>query len=303
MKMEKLTPSTNILYDIDIHNFISSNTNKDLSIIYFSNHSDKNLCSSISNIISIDSVSMPSHFLVAKYIKPILRNFNSKEILIAIDIDDNVSFMYMKYLISNLIYLFKLFKQYHIQFNFNYKVYPIVSILSCSSGNPYFNDICIALKTLLINSKKAQYEIIYDYICKYLDDEFSSKKICGFCNNICDASRAGYTKYKFNGCCYTINYGLGGVVLSHTPCQYLVNGHCIANCISCKLHTCYFLRLKNIEYTTQSILLLNCFFSYKQHMVLRNNFFKKKEEIIIKLLHVNYIPSIFYYPLGMYKIN
>lgn len=295
-----------ILYDIDVIDFISSNINKNLSVIYFSNNLNveiHRLSAYKDNIIFISEIPMPFQCFSLKHINNTIVKQLSSEVIIAIDINDNVSFKYMKYLINNLIHLFKIIKKHNIKLSYAYNNSTISSILSCSTSNPYFDDICTTFKALLSNSKKEQYEIIYDYVCTYLDNKFTYKNICGFCNDVCDASRAGLTKYKINGCCYTIDYGPGGIIRDHKPCKYLVDRHCIANCISCKLHTCYYLKMKNIEFKIKDILLLNCFFSYKQWFVLKYNVFKTKEEILEKLLRVNFIPSILYYPFSLYKIN
>lgn len=306
MKFENIMLSKKILYDVNIPNFISSNSNSNLTIIYFSNHINdtiQKLNIKKNNIIFVTQHSMSPQYFSFKHVNANMFKHLSHKVMIAIDIDDKVSFKYMKYLIKNLIHLFKILKRRKIKLNYTYNNFTILSILSCQASNPFFGDICTTFKALLSNSKKKQYEIIYDYVCTYLDNEFTCKNICGFSNNICAASRAGLTQYKINGCCYTIEYGPGGIILDHKPCKYLVDKHCVASCISCKLHTCYFLKMKNIEYKIKNILLLNCFFSHKQWFVLKYNVFKTKEEILEKLLHVKFIPSIFYYPLSLYKIN
>lgn len=306
MKFKNITFSEKILYDVNIPNFISSNSNSSLTVIYFSNHitdTIKKLNIKKNNILFITQHSMLPQYHSFKHISTSIFKHLSNEVTIAIDIDDNVSFGYMKYLIKNLILLFKMLKKRNIKVNYTYQNFTMLSILSCQASNPFFDDICTTLEALLSNSQKKQYEIIYDYVCTYLDNEFTCKNICEFFNNTCAASRAGLTQYKYNGCCYTVEYGPVGIILGHKPCKYLVNKHCVANCISCKLHTCYFLKMKNIEYKIKNILLLNCFFSHKQWLVLKYNAFTTKEEILQKLLHVKFIPSIFYYPFSLYKIN
>lgn len=306
MTLKDATNLEKILYDIDIIDFISSNINKNLSVIYFTNNLNAEihkLSEYKDNIIFVSEIPIPFQCFSLKHINNTIVKQLSSEVIIAIDINDNVSFKYMKYLINNLIHLFKIIKKHNIKLSYTYNNSTILSILSCSTNNPYFDDIYTTFKALLSNSKKEEYEIVYDHVCSYLDNEFTCKNICGFCNDVCDASRAGLTKYEINGCCYTIDYGPGGIILDHKPCKYLVDRHCIANCISCKLHTCYYLKMKNIEFKIKDILLLNCFFSYKQYFVLKYNVFKTKQEIIEKLLRVKFIPAIFYYPFSLYKIN
>lgn len=306
MYFKDIIPSKKVIYDLAIIDFLSSNEENNLSIIYFSNKEIseiQKLSRYKDNIIFISKFTMPFQCFSLKHINNKILKHLSNKIVIAIDLDNNVSYTYMKYLINNLIHLFKIMKKHNIEFRYTHNNSTILSVLSCTSTHKYFEDICMSFNALLSNSKKKQYEIVYDYVCNYLDNEFTCKNICGFSNDVCNASRAGLTKYKLNGCCYTINYGPGGIIREHTPCKYLVDRHCIANCISCKLHTCYYLKIKNIQFKINDILLLKCFFSYKQHFVLKYNVFKTREEILEKLLHVNFIPFIIYYPLALYKIN
>ena len=85
-------------------------------------------------------------------------------------------------------------------------------------------------------------------------------------------------------------------------CQYLNCNKCSIKSISCKLFTCNSLQKKGIKYDTHEILLLDCFFNNKQHLILSKNFFKTKEEIINKLLEKNYEPYFLYYIKGKYRI-
>lgn len=303
MDFKKITDSKNILYNINIDDFISSNINTNCSVIYFTNKLITDIHLSKANIINISTNYSNTNGILFKKIDHRILKYLSKQNIIIINIDDNPSFKYMKYLIKNLSYLFKLSKKYNINLTYRYNNHDILCALSCNTSMQYWGDICTAFKAFLSDSQYKKLEIIYDYVCSYLDKQFIDKNLCGFCDDVCDASRNGLTHYKINGCCYTFVYGPGGIIIDHKPCQYLVDRHCIANCISCKLYTCYYLKSKNIQFKIREILLLNCFFTFKQHLVLKYNVFKTKEEILNKLMHVNFIPYIIYYPLSLYKIN
>lgn len=306
MNERNTTLNKKMLYNIDIVNFLSSTSHQKINVIYFGNTLNKeilNLGSLKNNIIFISQQYVPSQYISLKCINKKILKYLSEKFVIAIDIDNNVSFKYMKYFISNLIRLFQLLKKHNIEFKYFYQDCILYSIASYSPNHPYFKDINVAFEALFSGTLKKQYEIVYDYVCDFLDNEFTCKNICGFSNNICNASRAGLTQCKTNGCCYTITYGPGGIMLGHEPCKYLINKSCSAKCISCKLHTCYYLKMKNIEFKIKDILLLNCFFSYKQWLVLKYNVFKSKDEIINKLLQIRFIPCVLCYPLALYKIN
>ncbi len=287
------------MYDLDIADFISHNNIN--SIIYFSNK--PTLSIKHNNLIVIsDSINNFKGMKLKKVNKNILKYISGSSI-ICIDLDTTVTFEYINYLINNLIHLFELLHKHNLALNFNYNNSNVVAMLSFNSDVKYFNDICTSFSALVAQNKLEQYEIIYDAVCQYLDNEFSSKNLCDFCDNVCIAARNVMTYHKVNGCCYTYNYGPGGILISRPPCKYLVNSHCVADCISCKLHTCNYLTLQNIQFKIKDILLLNCFFSHKQHLVIKYNVFKTRQEILDKLIHIKHIPLIFLCIFGLYKIN
>lgn len=73
--------------------------------------------------------------------------------------------------------------------NYRYNNTNVIAILTCKDSMKYFKDICTTFKALSEKSLKGQYEIIYDAVCNYLDNEFIQKNLCGFCNDVCIASR------------------------------------------------------------------------------------------------------------------
>ena len=109
--MNLKTATNKILHDIDIIDFISSNINNNLSVIYFSNKPNTEihkLSEYSDNLIFVSKTSMPFQCFSIKHINNNIVKHLSSEIIIAIDINDNVSFNYMKYLINNLIHLFEI---------------------------------------------------------------------------------------------------------------------------------------------------------------------------------------------------
>ena len=101
------------------------------------------------------------------------------------------------------------------------------------------------------------------------------------------------------GCCYTFKYSPNPfakeLLTNVKQCHFLNCKKCSIKSISCKLFTCKSLQKKGIKFNSHKILLLDCFFNKKQHLILNKNFFKTKDEIINKLLENNYEPYFIYY--------
>ena len=208
MNLKNAKNLNNIIYDVSLFDLASSNPSN-LSIIYFSNKpfDEINIINSIDNIIYISNTKTSFSGICFKQINKSMIKYLTTKFIIFIDIDDTVSFKYMKFLLNNIKNLFKLLEKYKIEFKCIYNNSNISAILSCNPKNAYFNDIVTCFKVLSSNSKREAYSIIYDYICDYLDSEFHSKNLCDFCDDVCIASRNGFTQNKINGCCYSYIYG------------------------------------------------------------------------------------------------
>lgn len=119
---------------------------------------------------------------------------------------------------------------------------------------------------------------IYDYMCNYLDDEFTKFNLCDFRNNKCVSKRnlecKGYKDPVIYGCCYT----MGRV------CPNLCNGRCTIKCLPCKFFTCRYLEKRGIKYRPWDYLVIRLFFSYRQMIILDRAIYTPKEEIMDKLL-------------------
>lgn len=166
-------------------------------------------------------------------------------------------------------------------------------------------DFINTLYALSIKNQKSKYEFIYDTACKYLDSQFMQNNYCDFKNDQCFANRNNSTVHCDMGCCYSFEYAsfFEPTFIKNTQlCKYIKNKTCSISCISCKLFTCKALRKQNIHFAINKYLLLNCFFNPKQHLILKHNFFKTKEEIITKLLEKNHSPYFIYYITNKYRI-
>ena len=140
-------------------------------------------------------------------------------------------------------------------------------------------DLIRAIKIVLLKRKIDRYEYIYDVACNYLDNEFITKNICDFKNDKCFAKR------DFNctcGCCRHFKHFFSNKLVQ---CEYLIDKHCSAKCLPCKMFTCdEIIKRKNIKYRFKDIFLLDKFFNPIQKIVILMNCFNKKETIIKRLL-------------------
>ena len=173
----------------------------------------------------------------------------------------------------------------------------------------YSDEIPSALKALLIADKRERYNFVYDEAFLQLNKIWSKNNPCNFCDNRCIASRKHHAAHETDGCCYSFEYSKNPSSFSflkniHT-CKYLGNDkHCLTQNISCKLFVCKYLKKNsnfNIDYYN-NCLLLNSFFSKKQALILKYNFFRTREEIIDKLLEKNNLPYVLYYLFDSYRI-
>lgn len=178
---------------------------------------------------------------------------------------NNVNLLYRKFR------LYKFLSHFNINFIINYcgKEYTL--------NDEYPQELGIILNmTDILNTrnKKEKYNKIYDRACNYLDNEFRTKNICDFKNDIC-ISRRNFKSNPKNypliyGCCFT----------KGRVCPNLINYSCSIKCLSCKLFTCRYLTKKHIKYRINDILLLKLFFNLRQKEVISNQLFTDEDEFI-----------------------
>ncbi len=120
-----------------------------------------------------------------------------------------------------------------------------------------------------------RYSYIYDIVCDYLDNEFITKDICGFKDNVCKSVKnKSHCSDSLNGCCYGHNRGL---------CPHFQNNKCTIKSLSCKLFTCRYLKKNHISYKVNDIVLLKYFFNLRQKFIISTSIFKDKSEILLLL--------------------
>lgn len=234
--------------------------------------------------------------------KSFLRNIKNNLLII---INPNVDYENAKFIIKNLIHLKTITQKLHINLNSTFNNELILGIIL--EGNKTFeNDFTVALNALNSLTLRECYIKIYDSVCEFLDNEFSRNNYCEFKDNKCFANRNKTSAQPTMGCCYSFKYSQNpfakDLLTDVKQCQYLNCATCSIKSISCKLFTCNSLQKKGIKFNTHKILLLDCFFNNKQHLILSKSIFKTKEQIINKLLEKNYEPYFLYYLIGKYRI-
>ena len=121
---------------------------------------------------------------------------------------------------------------------------------------------------------RKRYEIIYDYMCDYLDKNVCV--VCDFKNNKCIGNRMGTSVHKENGCCYFRNEGF---------CKLFKNKKCTNPNISCKLFMCPLAEKKmGFHSLPKNYFLLKYYFNFVQRDILRYSYRKPKKDCIEDLL-------------------
>ena len=132
-----------------------------------------------------------------------------------------------------------------------------------------------AIEIIKVKDVRKRYSIIYDEICKYLNNDFLKNEYCDFIDNKCIAQRKHkmYPPHKKNGCCF----------MEIRKCPNLKAGRCMVECISCKLFCCKHLEKRGIGYWGREIIFLQAFFNKKQRKHIVFDFYQGKENILNKL--------------------
>lgn len=226
--------------------------------------------------------------------------FKSNTIYPALIIDFKNDYKYSISVIKKLDYLIN-FKKINFQTIFNNEN---ISFIIAN----YSADIINALELLYVSDQSKRIEYVYNNTFNKLD-YFWQNNPCDFCNNECIASRKGFNYHKYDGCCYSFEYDYRlfskSFIKNIHKCQYLgTDKKCKTQNISCRLFVCKYLKkFKHLNIDLHNFLLVQCFYSKKQKLIIQDNFFKSKEEIIEKLNEENHTPYLLYNIFCLYRIK
>lgn len=140
-----------------------------------------------------------------------------------------------------------------------------------------YNNYLEVIMLCNLKDRRERVSYIYDYLCKYFDEDMKKNNYCEFENGTCIANRLGYSVHEKDGCCYIIKKGL---------CKYLTDKGCTNPNPSCKIYMCAYLnKVKKVpNYDTKKIFLTNYLFNHKEHEFFKRHYFITKEEYINKYL-------------------
>ena len=165
----------------------------------------------------------------------------------------------------------------------------------------YNQAILDSLIAIEIEDPKERCIFTYEKFCDELDAVWKKYNPCHFCNDLCAAAKTDKRYSKPDGCC-AVTFDL--ILLkkgfftkdSFYPCPHLgkTNG-CTTQNSACKMFACRYIKKNNlIPLKPKQSLMYQCFFNPKQRLILSNNFFKTKEQLIDKLLEIDHTPLWYY---------
>jgi len=146
-----------------------------------------------------------------------------------------------------------------------------------TNSNDVQNNIII--NALNIKNRKKRITYIYDATCKFIDDFYNDKNICGFKDCQCYVQQEKNNNLKY-GCC--------------RKCLYKTDKGCPTKNLACKLFNCseVYCRRKVITYKDLKTLKV---LSLKQRIIVKSDYFSLREDILKDL----YSYSIFYSTIRM----
>ena len=212
--------------------------------------------------------------------------FKQDKFVIKIDFNELKPIMYKK-ILKRLIIIKSKCKRTKIKIGIENGTKILLGyVLNFDEKNKMQNDFLLAINAIFYNSRYERYNYIYNNVCNYLDSFFYGKNLCSFKNDYCRSDcRKENDKVQLNGCCYHGRVRWLGPLFGNVPCEYLTNEHtCGAQCISCKLFTCDYLRKKGIVFKINEILLLDVFFNPVQKFFIKYMVFTPKEKILKRLM-------------------
>lgn len=125
------------------------------------------------------------------------------------------------------------------------------------------------IKALNIKKRKDRITYIYDEACRQIDNHYKNKNICGFKNNKCYVQQK-LNNGTINGCCRL--------------CKYQSEKGCKTVNLTCKLFTCSEVEKRCKIITFDDLKILNLL-SYRNKMILKSDYFSKRENVIKDLYY------------------
>ena len=141
------------------------------------------------------------------------------------------------------------------------------------------------LKILNASRKKERLSWVYDITCEYLDNEFRTKNLCGFKNDMCECNRNKSKEKRVCSCCTRTK--------TRIVCEKFDKKRktCKIKSIGCKLFVCPYLRFKKkVKFPIKTIPYLHYFLSWRQKAIVKTAIFQDKDEVVEKLMKFYKLP-------------
>lgn len=200
-------------------------------------------------------------------------------VLFSIQIEKDTN---LKNIIKNIKNILKKCCRKELVLGIKYKEKKIIGEIIDDSSQEGQTEMIKCIEAVLIKDKRKRIEYIYDQVCKELDEKFEKNNYCDFKDDVCIGKRNCSEKVTM-GCCHRFKHPItmNGEL---KECPYLVDKHCSTQCITCKLFTCDAIKVK---FKLKNIPLIECFFNPIQKLIVKTNFFTKREKIIDRLVLFN----------------
>ena len=130
---------------------------------------------------------------------------------------------------------------------------------------------------LNMKNRKKRIEYVYDQSCKLIDRKNQGINICGFENGKCWVQRK-IKNGKCNGCC--------------RKCIYQTSNGCSTKNLSCKLFNCTEVRSRYNVIRYNDLILLKLL-SKKNQIIIKSDYFSKREDVLKDLYSYSFIYSTF----------
>lgn len=141
------------------------------------------------------------------------------------------------------------------------------------------------LKILNASCKRERLSLVYDITCDYLDNEFRTKNLCGFKNDMCECNRNKPKDKQVCSCCTRTKTR---IVCKNFDKKRKI---CKIKSIGCKLFVCPYLYFKKkVRFPMRKIPYIHYFLSWRQKAIVNTAIFQDKDEVMDKLMKFYKMP-------------
>lgn len=126
------------------------------------------------------------------------------------------------------------------------------------------NMLSLVINALNIKKRKDRITFVYDETCKFVDEFYGGKNVCGFEDGRCYSQRC-LKKDFYNGCC--------------RKCRYQSSSGCTTVNLACKLFMCSEVKSRYEVVNDKDLKLLKLL-SFKNRYVVKSDYFSTREDVL-----------------------